>query len=185
MKLALACITLGALSLFVSQPASVAPAPVASDTAIVGLAGVYGGLADSILANKRTEKAVIMAILKVERDLVFDALADAKTAEAGARAAELQRAARHIGEFATEGGAIIEPVRNRLLQGGHHHHHHADDSGSEELYDKGYVVVTKKHKRGALDLAKRCAQLARGGADEAQITAIHEEFAAMAQGLIE
>ncbi|MCB9833868.1 MAG: hypothetical protein H6807_15510 [Planctomycetes bacterium] len=187
MKLALACLTLGALSFFVSRPEPATPAAPsrAADTAVEGLAKVYGSLADSILANKRSEKAVIMAILTAERDLVIDALGKARTGDADGRTDELQRAARHIGEFATEGGSIIEPIRNRLLQGGHHHHHHAQDTGTEEAYDNGYVVVSKVHKRSALDLAKRCAQLAAGNGDAAQITAIQVEFMALAKGLID
>ena len=119
---------------------SPASTPVPADAA-VAFAAVYRGLADSILANKRTEKAVVAGLLQVERDL---ALAAFDKAKAGVAAGELRTAAQHIGDFATEGGAVVEPIRNLLLQGGHHHH--AQDSGPEALYERGYVVLTKKMK---------------------------------------
>lgn len=154
-------------------------APTSGETALVGLAGVYQTVADSILANKNSEKNLVLAILKVERDLVVEALDRAAASESGGAGAELQSAARRLGEFATEGGAIIEPIRNRLLQGGHHHH--ASDSGPEALFDSGYVVLTKALKREALALAKHCAMLAGGSEISAdKIGAIRAEFLALA-----
>lgn len=151
-----------------------AGAPVPADATV--FAAVYRGLADSILANKRTEKAVVVGILQVERDLVLGAFERAKAG--GTAAAELRTAAQHIGDFATEGGAVIEPIRNLLLQGGHHHH--AQDSGPEALYDRGYVVLTRKMKVRALELAKRTAQLAETAASAAAIDEARAAFAEFA-----
>lgn len=146
-----------------------------ADSAIAGFAAVYRGLADSILANKRTEKAVVIGLLQVERDL---ALAAFDRAKAAGDAAELRTAAQHIGDFATEGGAVIEPIRNLLLQGGHHHH--AQDSGPEALYDRGYVALTRKHKMQALELAKRTAKLAEAAPSATAIDEVRDAFAELA-----
>jgi hypothetical protein len=166
---------LGALSAGVSAILRPAPQdPARTDSAVAGFAEVYRGLADSILANKRTEKAVVLGILQVERDLALAALDRARAGDGKA----LREAAERIGDFATEGGAIIEPIRNRLLQGGHHHH--AQDSGPNALYDRGYVALTRDNKVRALGLAKRAAQLAEGSAGAAEIDAVRSAFAELA-----
>lgn len=155
----------------------------AGKTAMTGFASVYQTLADSILANKAGEHAVVTAILRVERDLAVEAL-DRAAAAPDAAKMDLQAAATRMGEFATEGGAVIEPIRNRLLQGGHHHH--AQDSGPEAVYDQGYVVLNKVSKVKALEIARRCARLAAdGGASAEAIAEIRKEFLDMAAKCLE
>ncbi|MFQ5654855.1 MAG: hypothetical protein ACE5GW_09015 [Planctomycetota bacterium] len=147
--------------------------------ALVGLAGVYNSIADSILANKRSESEVVRTILGVNCDLAVASLDRAARAAPGGATAELRDAARLIGDFATEGGAVIEPIRNRLLEGGHHHH--ADDSGPDAVYDEGYVVLKKDVKRDVLGLAKRCAQLAETSSPSARaIAAIRADLVKIA-----
>lgn len=147
----------------------------AHDRALTDLVGIYESLADSILANKRSEENVVRAIVELQRGLALAAL-DRAAADPGA----LRAAADHIATFATEGGAAVEPVRNRLLAGGHHHH--ADDSGSDAAYDSGYVVLDKGEKKRALDLSKRCARLAASGGtpDAAAVTSIRDELMGIA-----
>jgi hypothetical protein len=133
------------------------------------LVKVYERIADSILAAKSSEDAIVRAILENQRDQVMASL-DAN---------DLKAAAAQIGDFATEGGSAVEPIRSRLLAGGHHHH--ADDSGPEAVYDEGYVVLTKKMKQEALELAKRCAKAAEAPKPDAKETAaIREAFSSLA-----
>ncbi|MCA8959676.1 MAG: hypothetical protein KDC38_04155 [Planctomycetes bacterium] len=142
----------------------------AHDDALNGLTSVYASLADSILANKRIESAVVRAIVEMERGMALSALERAR-----ADAAAMREVADRIAGFATEGGAAVEPIRNRLLEGGHHHH--ADDSGPDAAYDSGYVILDKKAKRSALDLAKRCAKLAQSDAvSDTEIAEIRTEL---------
>ncbi len=158
----LSILAIGALAL---------PAAAKESSAEAGLASVYHSIADTIMAAKDSESAVVGAILAVERDLALAALD--KAAGSSGTAADLRTAAARIGDYATEGGAAIEPIRNRLLQGGHHHH--ADDTGPAAVYDEGYVVLTKKLKQEALGLANRCAKAAESSSlDTKEIASIRE-----------
>ncbi|MFN7971578.1 MAG: hypothetical protein U0166_04400 [Acidobacteriota bacterium] len=141
------------------------------------LSTVYQKIADTILAANGSERAVVQAILSTERDAALAALD--RAAEKGGSAADLRTAADRIGDFATEGGAAVEPIRNRLIQSGHHHN--ADDTGPDAVYDPGYVVVTRKAKQEILPLAKRAAKAAEASnVDVAEVKAIREAFAAAA-----
>jgi hypothetical protein len=54
-------------------------------------------------------------------------------------------------------------------------HQNADDTGPAAVYDEGYVVLNKKLKQEALDLAKRCAKLGESGKpDPKDVAAIRE-----------
>ena len=142
-----------------------------------GLASVYEKISMTLLAARDSETAVVNAILAGERDQALAALMRAKGT--GGSAADLKEAAARIGDFATEGGAAVEPIRNRLTQAGHHHN--ASDTGPDAVYDTGYVTVTKKHKVEALDLAKRAEKAAMSGkVDAAEATAIHDAFKTLA-----
>jgi hypothetical protein len=153
------------------------PADTVGQTAVSGIIGVYQKVADAILASNQSEREIIRGILQVERDLALAALNRAAAGGPGA-AADLRTAAARIGDFATEGGAAVEPIRSRLLQGGHHHH--ADDTGPAAVYDEGYVVLNKKLKAEALDLGKRCAKLAEGTASAADVNGIKEGLTSLA-----
>src|SRR5689334_18899064 len=119
-------------------------AGAAADSAVAGLTAVYEKIADTITAANHSESAVVRAILMAERDLALAALDRAHTAGGPGAAGDLRIAAAHIGDFATEGGSAVEPIRNRLLESGHHHN--ANDTGPDAVYETGYVVVTKKQK---------------------------------------
>lgn len=168
-----------ALVVLSAHPARAADpqADAAGQTAVAGITTIYQKVADTILAGNQSEREIVRAILQVERDLAVAALNRAQAGGAGA-AADLRAAAARIGDFATEGGAAIEPIRSRLLQGGHHHH--ADDAGPNAVYDEGYVVLTKKLKVEALDLGKRCAKAAEGAASATEIGAIRDAMSSLA-----
>lgn len=148
------------------SPALVAAAP---DSATAGLVKTYGAIADTILAANDAEEAVMRGILEAERDQALAAL----------DRSDLRAAATHIGNFATEGGAAVEPIRSRLLKGGHHHQ--ADDTGPNAAYDEGYVVLTKKLKQEALELAKRCGKAGEAAkADATEVAAIKQALNSLA-----
>lgn len=139
------------------------------------LAAVYQELAGTILAANATEGALIHSILHAEHDAAIAALD--RAAAKGGTTKDLAEAAERIGDFATEGGAAIEPIRNRLLKGGHHHN--SDDVGAEAAYDEGYVMVTRKAKQELLPIAKRAAKAGEAGSvDAAEVKAIREAFVA-------
>jgi hypothetical protein len=163
--------TMLALAIPMTCPAASKANPAADGAA------VYQKVADTILAADTAEDAVVRSILHAERDAAMAALdrAGSKTGTID----DVKMAADRIGDFATEGGSAVEPIRSRLLQGGHHHH--ADDTGAEAVYDEGYVVLTRKIKQEALDLAKRGAKCgAADKVDVAEVTAIREAFSALA-----
>ena len=171
-KCALVVTALGAMAL--ALPVRAAGPP---DSPISGLVNVYQKVADTILAANDSETTVVHAILEVERDTAVAALD--RAAGSTGTPADLRTAAAHIGDFATEGGSIIEPIRNRLLTGGHHHN--ADDVGLAAAYDTGYVIVTKKQKQEVLDLAKRCAKAAEASkVDATEAVAIRDALKALA-----
>lgn len=97
------------------------------------MVATYDSLADAILALKQTEADFVSSVLQVHLQRARDAH------ESG----DFQAAAAEMTLFASEGDNAIQGVRNRLLEGGHHHHA-GDDA---ELYDPGYVVVTREARR--------------------------------------
>ena len=163
---------------FAIAAALLAPAAVAKDSPTKdGLIATYKSVADSLLAANAAEDALVRVLLVVERDAALAAL-DRATA-AGGTAADLREAAGHVGDFATEGGSAVEPIRNKLLAGGIHHN--SDDAGPDAVYDEGYVVITKKLKVEVLDLAKRAAKAAEAGkVNAAEVHAIREAFSSVA-----
>lgn len=103
------------------------------------MVATYDALADAILALKQAEVDFAGAILQVH-------FAEATVAyEAG----DYALAAAEMTLFGNEGDNAIEGVRKRLVDGGHHHHA-ADEA---ELYDPGYVIVTRAAKREIVQAA--------------------------------
>jgi len=165
---------LGALVIAFAAPILAKEPAGGPASSLDGLSAVYQELANAIIADKNTEAAVVRAILIHERDLAMVSL-DAAAANPASAAAALREAAARIGDFATEGGSAVEPIRHRLLEAGHHHH--ADDTGPTATYDEGYVVVNKKIKVEVLDLSKRCAKLAEAPkVDAKDIAAIKDSL---------
>ena len=97
----------------------------------------YDAMADAILSLKRTEANFIRALLDDYR----------RGADAAMKRGEWEVAAANIALFANEGDNAIGGIRKRLLEGGHHHHAQAE---TDEVYDPGYVIVTRQAKRELL-----------------------------------
>jgi len=97
----------------------------------------YDTMADAILSLKQTEANFIRALLDDYR----------RGAEAAMKRGDWEAAAAGIALFANEGDNAIGGIRKRLLEGGHHHHAQAE---TDEVYDPGYVIVTKQAKRELL-----------------------------------
>jgi hypothetical protein len=97
----------------------------------------YDAMADAILSLKHTEANFVRALLDGYR----------RGAEAAMKRGDWDAAAADIALFANEGDNAIGGIRKRLLEGGHHHHAQAE---TEEIYDPGYVIVTKQAKRELL-----------------------------------
>lgn len=120
------------------------------------LVATYDKIADSILAAKHSEKAVVSAILASHRQ--------AAGLAAGAKA--WGEAAAQIALWGNEGDNAVGGIRKRLLEGGHHHNAEGESKG---LFEEGYVIVTVAAKKQALDLA---AALQAAGDDAARGAAV-------------
>jgi hypothetical protein len=118
----------------------VASSPVQAQETPASLAAAYEQLADSILAVKRTEHALVGAILDGHR----------RHAEAQYGQGSFDAAAAEMALFASEGDNRVAGVRKRLLEGGHHHH---ADGEAQGVYEPGFVIVTKDAKKQVLDAA--------------------------------
>lgn len=98
----------------------------------------YDGLADAILGLRQAEANIVTAIL-------YDHY---RTAERAFKADEFEKAAAEMALFANEGDNAVAGIRKRLIEGGHFF----NDSESEEaMFEKGFVVVTKKAKKNILE----------------------------------
>ena len=58
-----------------------------------------------------------------------------------------QEAAAEMALFANEGDNAVAGVRKRLLEGGHHHNAAGEEA---DIYEPGYVIVTKEAKQRML-----------------------------------
>lgn len=103
------------------------------------MVATYESLADAILALKRAEADFVGSVLQVHL----------RRARSAYESGDYATAAAEMTLFASEGDNAIQGVRNRLLEGGHHHHA-GDDA---ELYDPGYVIVTREAKRQIVQAA--------------------------------
>lgn len=133
------------------------------------LTATYNALADGILALHRAEAEMARSILVAHRD----------AAAAAAAKGEWEEAAAQIALFANEGDNAVAGVRKRLLEGGHHHHH--ADAEETAAFEPGYVLVTRKAKQQALEIA---ASLRRAGTAEAR-TKAWEGFVALAREVLD
>jgi hypothetical protein len=130
------------------------------------LVETYEGIADSILAAKRSEAAVVRAILASHW----------KAARAAAQAGRWDEAAAEVALIANEGDNAVGGIRKRLLEGGHHHNAEGEAQG---IYEPGYVIVTVEAKRKALDLVSRL----QAAKDDAARKAVWAEVEAVAQAV--
>lgn len=133
------------------------------------MVATYQSLADAILALQSAEADLITSVLQLHHGQAMAAYEDGDYASA---AAEMTL-------FANEGDNTMAGIRNRLVEGGHHHHHHhAGDS--DEMYDPGFLAVTREAKA---EIARAAAAMRDAGSAMAA-DAAWERFDAVAQPLI-
>ncbi|HVO11317.1 MAG TPA: hypothetical protein VMX54_11305 [Vicinamibacteria bacterium] len=125
------------------------------------MVATYNGLADGILALKKTEDSLVRSILAATLAHGQGQLARAQHAiqanDAKAAGAAVEALAADVGQLATEGDNAVGAVRKRLLEGGHHHNAAGEAQG---LYEEGYVVVTRKAKAQLLESSRAIAGMA-------------------------
>jgi len=148
------------------------------------LVDTYDSLADAILANKQTEWNLVHSILGGTYSHAEAVLARATAKlDAGEDASgDVELLATLVAQLGNEGDAAVAAVRKRLLDGGHHHHAQPD---SEEIYDDGFVIVTKASKKVLLDASKRIAKLgskATADALQAEWMTVQKEFGKLHAG---
>jgi len=105
------------------------------------MVGTYEALADAILGLREAEGDFVLSIL----DHHF------RAAERAMKNGDSQLAAAQMALFANEGDNAVGGVRKRLIEGGHHHNAAGEEQG---IYEEGYVVITRKAKKQALDASK-------------------------------
>lgn len=142
-----------------------APSGRAETDTGAALAQAYEGLANTIIAVRETESALVRAILAAYHDAARAELDAARAAAPDARAPHLQAAATEITNLAGEGDKRVQAVLQRLLKSGHHHH--TDGYTSED-----YMYVDSEEKKALLDLAGKVARID----DPAAIPAVAEEL---------
>lgn len=133
------------------------------------LVASYDSLADIIIAGKKTEWNLVHAILSstYSHGQATVGMIRSKL-EAGEDASEqIEKLATLVAQIGTEGDSAVNAVRKRLVEAGHHHHASA---GDEEIYDTGYVIVTREAKKVFLEAAGSLARMTTS-ADLAQVEA--------------
>jgi hypothetical protein len=158
LRLAFASATLAAALLAAPSPAA-AQAATGTPPEMVA---TYNALADAILAVKRTEADLVRSILAATHAHGQVQLARAQRALAAGDAATATAAtealAADIAQLATEGDNRVAVVRKRLIEGGHHHNSAGE---AQDLYDEGFVVVTRAAKAKLLDASRAVGQMSR------------------------
>jgi hypothetical protein len=139
-------------ALALSLVLGLAPAGQAGTGTGTALAEAYEGLANTIIAVRETESALVRAILTAHHDAARAQLDAARAAAPDARAKHLQDAATEITYLAGEGDKRVQAVLQRLLKAGHHHH--TDGYTSED-----YMYVDSAEKKALLDLAGKVAKI--------------------------
>ena len=128
------------------------------------LVDTYNAIADSILAAKRSEAAVVKSILE----------SHIAHANAAAAAGKWDEAAAELSLAANEGDNAVGGIRKRLLEGGHHHNAEGEAKG---IYEEGYVIVTKAMKKQMMDLVAKL----QAAKDDAARKAVWAEIDAAAK----
>jgi hypothetical protein len=141
--------------------------PVAAQETPPSVVASYEALADTILAVRRAEGALVRSLLDGHRH----------AAEALEAQGDWSGVAAQVALFGNEGDNAIGGVRKRLREGGHFYNASGEAQG---LYEEGYVVVTKEAKKRILDLA-RAIRTASGDADREKAWG---EFVKIADGLL-
>jgi hypothetical protein len=114
------------------------------------IVATYNSLADAILAVKKTEHDLVMAMLAGSfRHAEARMNAALAKIQAGQPAKDdVEAVAALVAQMGFEGDNSVAAVRKRLLDGGHHHNATGEQQG---IYDEGFVIVTKEAKKSFLD----------------------------------
>jgi hypothetical protein len=141
----------------------------------------YEGLADTILAAKKTEWHMVQSILATTYNHAMGTVAAAQrrlTKDKDVRA-DLEKLADLISQLGNEGDAAVAAIKKRLVEGGHHHNAKGEELG---IYDEGFVIVNKKAKKAFLDAAGSIARMA-SSPDKAKLDAEWKKVAKLYQDL--
>jgi hypothetical protein len=144
--LLLALTVLGAGSFCPLPPQQAAPTTPAE------IVATYNSLADSILAVKKTEHDLVMAMLAGTFRHAEGRLnaALAKIAANQPAKDDVEAVAALVAQLGNEGDNSVAAVRKRLLDGGFHHNSAGEAQG---IFDEGFVIITKEAKKSFLDSA--------------------------------
>jgi hypothetical protein len=134
-------------------------APLAAQETPPSVVASYEALADTILAVRKAEGALVRSLLD----------GHLRAATALQEKGDWAGCAAQIALFANEGDNAIGGVRKRLLEGGHHYNADGEEQG---IYEQGYVVVTQQAKKDLLAVA---SQMRRASSD-AERTKFWQEF---------
>jgi hypothetical protein len=158
----------GALALGVAGPPWSTPQQGTPATP-AEIVATYNSLADAILAAKKTEHDLVVAILagtyRHAEAKVAQAVAKLNAGQ-GARE-EVEAVAAYVAQLGNEGDNAVAAVRKKLLDGGQHHNAVGEAQG---VYDSGFVIIAKEMKKTLLDLAQGIGKMA-AGATAAGLTA--------------
>ncbi len=172
------------IATLVAVALSAAPLPAAGPAAATPeeLVATYESLADTILASKAAEKALVISIVSMTYRHAEGTVARARAtlASGGDARAEIEALAALVSQIGNEGDAAVAATRKRLLEGGHHHNAAGEQQG---IYDEGYVIVTRAAKKAFLDQAARIGRLA-GKPDAASLDAIWKDVSAQYASLM-
>ena len=119
--------------------------PAVAQQSPPNLVEAYDGLADSILGMRQAEANLVAAIL-------YDHY---RAAERAFKADEFEKAAAEMALFASEGDNAVAGIRKRLIQGGHFFN---DADGEDAMFEKGFVIITKKAKKNILEASAALRQ---------------------------
>jgi len=101
----------------------------------------YDTLAKIILEVRQAEEDYVRAILDGHYH----------GAKMLAKRGAYAEAAANMALFANEGDNAVAGIRKRLIEGGHHHNAAGEEQG---VFEEGYVIITRKAKKQALDASK-------------------------------
>ena len=143
-----------------------APAQMDDTATLRPLVDAYDSLADTILGAKKTEWNLVHSILAGTYSHAESVAKGAMAKlEAGKDAsADIEKLAELVAQLGNEGDASVAAVRKRLLEGGHHH----NAAGEKlDLYDEGFVIVTRASKKALLGAATRIGKLGSSATKDA------------------
>jgi len=127
----------------------------------------YDALADAILGLREAEADFVRAMLGYHYE----------AAERTFKNKNWEKSAAQMALFANEGDNAVGGIRKRLVEGGHHHNAAGEEAG---IYDEGFVIITKKAKRKALQASKTL----REATDDAGRQAAWASFEQVAKPLL-